>query len=78
MDKTREETAKSKESSHGILQSMTRQYKGMEEDLLQKIVAREGVIQEQVSSQRGKTTTNDYTQINTNGKKKRRGMRLQC
>ena len=73
MDKTREETAKSKESSHGILQSMTRQYKGMEEDLLQKIVAREGVIQEQVSSQRGKTTTNDYTQINTNGKKNAEG-----
>ena len=73
MDKTREETSKSKESSHGILQSMTRQYKGMEEDLLQKIVAREGVIQEQVSSQRGKTTTNDYTQINTNGKKNAEG-----
>ena len=47
LDKTREETETLKEKTHGILQSMTRQYKGMEEDLLQTIVLREATIQEQ-------------------------------
>ncbi|EJK69245.1 hypothetical protein THAOC_09515 [Thalassiosira oceanica] len=47
LDKTREEAETLRESTHGILQSMTRQYRGMEEDLLQKIVTREKKIQEQ-------------------------------